>query len=591
MNNYIFELLKEIKTLIIPGLGALTITSEKSGDILFMNYLKYDDGNLAKYIAEKDKLELNDAKNSIAKFVREILALLDKGENYDMFQFGSFTKKDGEIEFKQWQLGDTTMAVTEVTSTSSTGSETAITEKIEITEEKESVDVVQETLETENVTEPIEVIEATIIVEEEENSVTDAIEVTDVIEPVEMVEVVEESEVTTTEAETILNLSKEEKAALKVKEKEEKARLKAEEKERLLQEKEWNKALKKAEDKKSKSSIDIPSVVPIAQITPVVSVVNQMLSAVSSTSTISTGSMASDTKVIETSQEKEIVIENSVNEDVNKEEIEESQVVVETTETLVAEPVEVTEVVETSTVQLVETKGAKVKTKTTVAEKNKKAIVPKTKKKTSDWVFVLWGVVVLLLGGATYVAINFNTLKTDFPILAELAGENNNDSVGAEKTQPTDEDEVVNTADETLDTSQIIPEEPLSPEEPDEEIVQESVPEPVYVEPVKPKKETPKKTTSPKKVTYSSNSSSIGSIPTPDLSKPYHVVAGSFSSMENANRFAKQLMASGQSDVSAGESGGMYRVSLGGFSSQNSAVQALGGLRSAVPNVWVFQWR
>jgi nucleoid DNA-binding protein len=103
MNNYLLLLLKELKTIIIPGLGTLTLTNEATNDLLFMPFLKYDDGTLSKYIAEKEGMEVNDAKNLIAKFVREVLAELDKGEQYDMYQFGSFTRVNNEIVFKQWE--------------------------------------------------------------------------------------------------------------------------------------------------------------------------------------------------------------------------------------------------------------------------------------------------------------------------------------------------------------------------------------------------------------------------------------------------------------------------------------------------------
>uniref|UniRef100_UPI00404928E2 SPOR domain-containing protein n=1 Tax=Fluviicola sp. TaxID=1917219 RepID=UPI00404928E2 len=104
MNNYLLLLLKELKTIIIPGLGALTITNEATNELLFMPFLKYDDGTLSKYIADKEGMSENDAKNLIAKFVREVLAELDKGKPYDMYQFGSFTKENNEIVFKQWEF-------------------------------------------------------------------------------------------------------------------------------------------------------------------------------------------------------------------------------------------------------------------------------------------------------------------------------------------------------------------------------------------------------------------------------------------------------------------------------------------------------
>lgn len=104
MNNYLLLLLKELKTIIIPGLGALTITNEATNELLFMPFLKHDDGTLSKYIADKEGMSENDAKNLIAKFVREVLAELDKGEPYDMYQFGSFTKVNNEVVFKQWEF-------------------------------------------------------------------------------------------------------------------------------------------------------------------------------------------------------------------------------------------------------------------------------------------------------------------------------------------------------------------------------------------------------------------------------------------------------------------------------------------------------
>jgi nucleoid DNA-binding protein len=103
MDKYLLLLLKEVNTIIIPDLGALTITNHSTGEIMFMPFLKYDDGKLAAYISEKEGFELNDAKNLISKYVRDVQAVLDRGESYDMFQFGTFLKdKSGEIIFRNW---------------------------------------------------------------------------------------------------------------------------------------------------------------------------------------------------------------------------------------------------------------------------------------------------------------------------------------------------------------------------------------------------------------------------------------------------------------------------------------------------------
>lgn len=103
MNQYLLSILKEVNTIIIPGIGALTITNAATGEIMFMPYLKFDDGKLAQHISEKEGMDINDAKNLVAKYVREIETQLNIGESYDMYQFGSFLKNsDGEIEFKPW---------------------------------------------------------------------------------------------------------------------------------------------------------------------------------------------------------------------------------------------------------------------------------------------------------------------------------------------------------------------------------------------------------------------------------------------------------------------------------------------------------
>ncbi|MFT5777963.1 MAG: hypothetical protein ACI837_000911 [Crocinitomicaceae bacterium] len=103
MDKYLLKILQDANTIIIPGLGALTITNKEKMEIMFMSYLKHDDGKLSGYIAAEDGVDELKAKELVAKYVRDIQTQLDKGESYDMFEFGSFTKSAaGEIEFKNW---------------------------------------------------------------------------------------------------------------------------------------------------------------------------------------------------------------------------------------------------------------------------------------------------------------------------------------------------------------------------------------------------------------------------------------------------------------------------------------------------------
>lgn len=103
MNKYLQLLLQLESTVIIPDFGAIIIANEKTGDLLFNEYLKFNDGKLVNFIVENSNMDEQEALNFISKYVREINAQLDKGESYDMFEFGSFTKnKDGKIVFVSW---------------------------------------------------------------------------------------------------------------------------------------------------------------------------------------------------------------------------------------------------------------------------------------------------------------------------------------------------------------------------------------------------------------------------------------------------------------------------------------------------------
>ncbi len=79
-------------------------------------------------------------------------------------------------------------------------------------------------------------------------------------------------------------------------------------------------------------------------------------------------------------------------------------------------------------------------------------------------------------------------------------------------------------------------------------------------------------------------------IGSPDPSKPYHVIGGSFGSEANAKRLARQLIGKGQPSVVVGEFNGMYRVSIASFATEAEANAASNDLKSIVPAAWVFKW-
>lgn len=101
MNKYFIQLFLRENTVILPGFGALTAPNGNVEEIMFMPYLKTDDGKLADFIVETEGIDHQDAQNTIAKFIREMETNLSKGDSFDIFQFGSFFKNDsGEIEFR-----------------------------------------------------------------------------------------------------------------------------------------------------------------------------------------------------------------------------------------------------------------------------------------------------------------------------------------------------------------------------------------------------------------------------------------------------------------------------------------------------------
>jgi nucleoid DNA-binding protein len=106
MDKYIQELIKTNGSVILPDFGALSITNEETGEIMFNEYLKFNDGKLVNYIVEHEKIDKQEALNKVSKYVRDLIALLNKGETYSMYRFGQFVKRnDDSFAFETWKKG------------------------------------------------------------------------------------------------------------------------------------------------------------------------------------------------------------------------------------------------------------------------------------------------------------------------------------------------------------------------------------------------------------------------------------------------------------------------------------------------------
>lgn len=101
MDKFIKLLLETQNTVIIPGLGAIVLDDPETGKLIFNEYLKFNDGKLDAIIVAESNMDLQEAQNYIAKYVREIQTEIDKGESYDIFGLGSIKKdEDGSIHFE-----------------------------------------------------------------------------------------------------------------------------------------------------------------------------------------------------------------------------------------------------------------------------------------------------------------------------------------------------------------------------------------------------------------------------------------------------------------------------------------------------------
>lgn len=100
MNQYLIELFENENTVIIPGFGALTMVNRASNELMFMSFMKHNDGTLENYIATKENIEKVDAKLKIDGFVDEINFALNNGNSFTIDSIGQFFKDAaGDIQF------------------------------------------------------------------------------------------------------------------------------------------------------------------------------------------------------------------------------------------------------------------------------------------------------------------------------------------------------------------------------------------------------------------------------------------------------------------------------------------------------------
>lgn len=100
MDKYIKQLLQLHSKVILPQFGAIVLSNEETGTLMFNEYLTYDDGKIVELIGNEENIDQEKAKSKVEKLVQEIQSKLESGASYSLGDLGVFSKNDDKISFK-----------------------------------------------------------------------------------------------------------------------------------------------------------------------------------------------------------------------------------------------------------------------------------------------------------------------------------------------------------------------------------------------------------------------------------------------------------------------------------------------------------
>ncbi|MBN2214692.1 MAG: SPOR domain-containing protein [Bacteroidales bacterium] len=102
MNKIINELLNTNARVIIPDFGAFIIKQKNPRQVVFNEFLRYNDGLLIDYISGSEGIEKSAAKARVTKFLEEINQKLDRGDEVIMEGLGTLVKDSaGKLTFSE----------------------------------------------------------------------------------------------------------------------------------------------------------------------------------------------------------------------------------------------------------------------------------------------------------------------------------------------------------------------------------------------------------------------------------------------------------------------------------------------------------
>jgi hypothetical protein len=194
--------------------------------------------------------------------------------------------------------------------------------------------------------------------------------------------------------------------------------------------------------------------------------------------------------------------------------------------------------------------------------------IPAKRRKRSAGFWILMVLIVVLLGGGTYVGIYYDDVKSHIPFLAEdKAVESDSDAEIAKMKEMVGE-EPITSEEKPEESSETIPAEPTEPEQ-EEDMVSTTENEPSEkVTETQPK---------PTPVVNTNNN------------QPYHIVAGVFSNASNAERLASNIREMGY-PAKTFLRGNQTVVSVQSYASSTEAQAALSTTKDAAPKGWILKW-
>jgi nucleoid DNA-binding protein len=102
MEKYIAELLENNNRVIIPDFGAFIVKQGEKKSITFNEFLKFNDGLLVNYVADKENIDKNEATAKVKTYAEELRANLKKGDKIKITDLGILHLDDkGRITFSE----------------------------------------------------------------------------------------------------------------------------------------------------------------------------------------------------------------------------------------------------------------------------------------------------------------------------------------------------------------------------------------------------------------------------------------------------------------------------------------------------------